>query len=261
MTSSGEVVLNLSVANEVAGSLIGRGGSNIKELRRLSGAQIRIGDRMPGQAMRTITVIGTAQQLQIAQELISGQINSGGGGYITGNAAAAAAAYVPDAAADAAGTEATVTPAPEAYQPEPEAYQPAPAPATQTPLIPGPIPSTEPAPVPAPAPAPPVGVGVAIYASPTKRKAEDSEEASAKKTKTEADDVAEPEKPADDAAPQQPEEEAAPQNTREEDVQELTTKWMQSTVVKIKAEMKRQGLDTSGRKIELVDRLVQHLLQ
>lgn len=103
---------------------------------------------------------------------------------------------------------------------------------------------------------------MAIYASPTKRKAEeDSEEASAKKTKTEADDDAEPEKPADDAAPQQPDEEAAPQKTREEDVQELTTTWTKSTVVKIKAELKRQGLDTSGRKIELVDRLVQHLLQ
>merc|ERR1719188_2147370 len=76
MTTTGDVVLNLSVANEVAGSLIGRGGSNIKELRRLSGAQIRIGDRTPGQAMRTITVIGQPQQLQIAQELISGQINS-----------------------------------------------------------------------------------------------------------------------------------------------------------------------------------------
>lgn len=241
MSSSGDVVLNLSVANEVAGSLIGRGGSNIKELRRLSGAQIRIGDRTPGQAMRVITVMGTPQQLQIAQELISGQINSGGGGYITGKAAAAAAAagaYVPDASSSTT-PEVTVAPAP------------AVAPPTTAPIIPEAESVAAPTPAehvdtsgdaPAPAPAP-IGESSHAEPAPTKRKVDESDGLPAnKRTKAVEEE--------DDEAVKE----------EEPDSQSLTTKWMESTVAKIRVELKKKGLDQTGRKAELVERLVAHLL-
>ena len=192
----------------------------------------------------------------------------GGGGYITGSAAAAAAAavgaclfaysqcilavsvcsnpnvqfcvevsayssvlhclmcqgaYVPDAAPS---TTPQVTVAP------------APAPATTTaPVTPAAaeLPAA-PAPAPTPAPAP---VGVASYAqpTPTKRKFDESDELPAnKRTK------------------------AAAETDEEQDSQSLTTKWMDSTVVKIRAELKKEGLDQTGRKAELVERLVAHLL-
>ena len=159
-------------------------------------------------------------------------------------------AYAPDVAADTI-PEVTVAPAPAFAPPaQPEAL------VNTAPLIPPE--AAPPAPAPTPAayadtsgyaePAPPVGVGsyaepapapvgVGSYAepAPTKRKVDASGGSPAsKRTKT----------------------------TTEEghDSQALTTKWMESTVIKIKAELKKRGLDQTGRKVELVERLVAHLL-
>ena len=146
-------------------------------------------------------------------------------------------AYAPDVAADTI-PEVTVAPAPAFAPPaQPEAL------VNTAPLIPPE--AAPPAPAPTPAayadtsgyaePAPPVGVGSYAEPAPTKRKVDASGGSPAsKRTKT----------------------------TTEEghDSQALTTKWMESTVIKIKAELKKRGLDQTGRKVELVERLVAHLL-
>lgn len=73
MTPGGEVTFTMPLDDEVAGLLIGRAGANINSLRQRSGAQIKIGDRVSGQ-QRQITVTGNAQQLQLAQALITSQL-------------------------------------------------------------------------------------------------------------------------------------------------------------------------------------------
>lgn len=73
ISSDGAVTLRMALEDEVAGVLIGRAGANINALRQRSGAQIRIGDRMPGQP-RQITLTGNAEQLQKAQALITAKL-------------------------------------------------------------------------------------------------------------------------------------------------------------------------------------------
>ena len=146
--------------------------------------------------------------------------------------------YVPDVAPSTT-PEVTVAPAP--------AF----APTTTAPVIPKAEPPAAPTPAayvdtsgyaPAPAPAP---AGVSSYAepAPTKRKVDESDGL-----------------PANKRSKAVKEEDHKAVKEEEPDSQSLTTKWMGSTVAKIRVELKKKGLDQTGRKAELVERLVTYLL-
>lgn len=60
----------ISVAESVVGSIIGRGGAVIKEIRQRSRAQIRIGDPSPTGGDRTITITGSRQCNEVAVALV-----------------------------------------------------------------------------------------------------------------------------------------------------------------------------------------------
>lgn len=69
--SGPSATVTMSVPNDMAGRLIGRGGSSINEMRQVSGAKIDIAKSESGAEQRTVTIIGTAEQNQVAQYLIS----------------------------------------------------------------------------------------------------------------------------------------------------------------------------------------------
>ena len=154
--------------------------------------------------------------------------------------------YVPDVAPSTT-PEVTVAPAP--------AF----APTTTAPVIPKAEPPAAPTPAayvdtsgyaPAPAPAP---AGVSSYAepAPTKRKVDESDGLPANKRSKAV-------KEEDHKAVKEEDHKAVKEE--EPDSQSLTTKWMGSTVAKIRVELKKKGLDQTGRKAELVERLVTYLL-
>lgn len=55
---------------QLAGAIIGKGGSRISEIRRQSNAQIVIDEALPGSNDRIITITGTEEQIQNAQYLL-----------------------------------------------------------------------------------------------------------------------------------------------------------------------------------------------
>ena len=67
----------ISFGWQLAGAIIGKGGSRITEIRRQSNAQIVIDEPLPGSSDRIITITGTQQQIQNAQYLL--QMRWGGG--------------------------------------------------------------------------------------------------------------------------------------------------------------------------------------
>lgn len=65
--------VNLQVPEIIAGSLIGKAGSVINEIRRLSGATIKMGPNVPG-ADRTLTITGNSFQKDQALGLVQTKI-------------------------------------------------------------------------------------------------------------------------------------------------------------------------------------------
>ena len=55
---------------QMAGAIIGKGGSRIMDIRRHSNAQIVIDEALPGSNDRIITITGTPDQIQNAQYLL-----------------------------------------------------------------------------------------------------------------------------------------------------------------------------------------------
>ncbi|KAL0186307.1 hypothetical protein M9458_017977, partial [Cirrhinus mrigala] len=53
----------------MAGSIIGKGGQRIKQIRHESGASIKIDEPLQGSEDRIITITGTQDQIQNAQYL------------------------------------------------------------------------------------------------------------------------------------------------------------------------------------------------
>eukprot|EP00051_Salpingoeca_urceolata_P027908 m.483899 g.483899 ORF g.483899 m.483899 type:complete len:404 (+) comp23114_c0_seq1:216-1427(+) len=94
----------LVIANDMAGAVIGRGGSKINEIRQVSQATVRMSDPLPG-GTRTITIQGTAEAVQMATYLVQTKLQEGGGSLAQpqvamtpaamGMAAMAAAASMP----------------------------------------------------------------------------------------------------------------------------------------------------------------------
>ncbi|XP_041370664.1 heterogeneous nuclear ribonucleoprotein K-like isoform X2 [Gigantopelta aegis] len=60
----------VTIPKDLAGAIIGKGGSRITEIRRQSNAQIVIDEPLPGSSDRIITITGTQQQIQNAQYLL-----------------------------------------------------------------------------------------------------------------------------------------------------------------------------------------------
>ncbi|RXM93246.1 Poly(rC)-binding protein 4 [Acipenser ruthenus] len=63
------------------GSIIGRQGSKINEIRQVSGAQIKIGNQLDGTSDRHVTITGSPVSINLAQYLIT----SWNGGHFSDN--------------------------------------------------------------------------------------------------------------------------------------------------------------------------------
>ena len=61
----------------MAGRLIGKGGSGIRELREVSRATVRIGDSEPGTEQRKVTVSGPPEAVQMALSMIAAKLAQG----------------------------------------------------------------------------------------------------------------------------------------------------------------------------------------
>ena len=68
------LTVRMQVPNESAGRIIGRGGSNIAEIRSRSGARVDIARHVPSQPVRDITIVGDHVQVQHAQMLIAAKM-------------------------------------------------------------------------------------------------------------------------------------------------------------------------------------------
>ncbi|XP_034759573.2 poly(rC)-binding protein 4-like isoform X2 [Acipenser ruthenus] len=61
----------LLIPNDLIGSIIGRQGSKINEIRQVSGAQIKIGNQLDGTSDRHVTITGSPVSINLAQYLIT----------------------------------------------------------------------------------------------------------------------------------------------------------------------------------------------
>ncbi|KAF0034697.1 hypothetical protein F2P81_012455 [Scophthalmus maximus] len=61
----------LLIPNDLIGSIIGRQGTKINEIRQVSGAQIKIGSQIDGTSDRHVTITGTPVAINLAQYLIT----------------------------------------------------------------------------------------------------------------------------------------------------------------------------------------------
>lgn len=64
----------VTIPNDVAGAIIGKGGERIRNIRQRSGADIKIEDPQPGKQDRVITICGFQDQIQYAQFLMQQSI-------------------------------------------------------------------------------------------------------------------------------------------------------------------------------------------
>jgi len=72
-----ETVTTLTVPNDMCGAIIGKGGNNIRQVRMSSGAKIDFTKNEPGSKEdRVITLSGTQDQIQIAEQLMSQFVKS-----------------------------------------------------------------------------------------------------------------------------------------------------------------------------------------
>lgn len=64
------VTQQILVPKDMAGAIIGKGGTKINEIRTRSGAQVKIDDPQPGANERLVTITGTVQANQAALYMI-----------------------------------------------------------------------------------------------------------------------------------------------------------------------------------------------
>ncbi|XP_039626749.1 poly(rC)-binding protein 4 isoform X2 [Polypterus senegalus] len=69
-SSSQTTSQELLIPNDLIGSIIGRQGSKINEIRQVSGAQIKIGNQLDGTSDRHVTITGSPISINLAQYLI-----------------------------------------------------------------------------------------------------------------------------------------------------------------------------------------------
>ncbi|XP_042534730.1 poly(rC)-binding protein 2-like isoform X2 [Dipodomys spectabilis] len=66
----------LNIPNDLIGCIIGRQGAKINEIRRMSGAQIKIANPVVGSPDRRVTITGSAASISLAQYLINVRLSS-----------------------------------------------------------------------------------------------------------------------------------------------------------------------------------------
>ncbi|XP_031679212.1 poly(rC)-binding protein 3-like isoform X2 [Oncorhynchus kisutch] len=66
----------LAIPNDFIGSIIGRQGSKINEIRQVSGAHIKIASATDGSPMRQVTIIGSPTSISVAHYLINVRLSS-----------------------------------------------------------------------------------------------------------------------------------------------------------------------------------------
>lgn len=69
---------HLAVPNAAVGSIIGKAGANIAQIRRLSGARVKVHEAMPGSSDRMVEMIGSHEQVAQAQVLVQGFMMAAG---------------------------------------------------------------------------------------------------------------------------------------------------------------------------------------
>ncbi|XP_024531470.1 KH domain-containing protein HEN4 isoform X1 [Selaginella moellendorffii] len=62
--------IEITIPGTVIGSIIGKGGSNIAQIRQISGAKVKLHDPKPGSDKRIIEISGAPDQTQAAQSLL-----------------------------------------------------------------------------------------------------------------------------------------------------------------------------------------------
>ncbi|MBN3306201.1 PCBP4 protein, partial [Amia calva] len=70
-SSSQTTSQELLIPNDLIGSIIGRQGTKINEIRQVSGAQIKIGSQLDGTSDRHVTITGSPISINLAQYLIT----------------------------------------------------------------------------------------------------------------------------------------------------------------------------------------------
>lgn len=62
--------ITIEFPNEIVGALIGKGGSRIQGVRKITGATIAISDEVEGKLERTFTILGTQNSIEKAKKLL-----------------------------------------------------------------------------------------------------------------------------------------------------------------------------------------------
>lgn len=68
------ITTQVTIPKDLAGSIIGKGGQRIKQIRHESGASIKIDEPLDGSEDRIITITGTQDQIQNAQYLLQNSV-------------------------------------------------------------------------------------------------------------------------------------------------------------------------------------------
>jgi len=63
--------IHISIPNASVGSVIGKGGVNINQIRQMSGAKIKVHESQAGAQERLLEMSGSAEQVQTAQNLVT----------------------------------------------------------------------------------------------------------------------------------------------------------------------------------------------
>jgi poly(rC)-binding protein 2/3/4 len=66
-----ETTTAISIPVAQIGSVIGRSGANINQIRTGSGAKVKLHDSVPNAPERTLELSGTAYQVRVAQKLVA----------------------------------------------------------------------------------------------------------------------------------------------------------------------------------------------
>ncbi|MEQ2190284.1 Poly(rC)-binding protein 3, partial [Goodea atripinnis] len=64
-------IFSVQPSSQLIGSIIGRQGTKINEIRQVSGAQIKIGSQIDSSSDRRVTITGTPIAINLAQYLIT----------------------------------------------------------------------------------------------------------------------------------------------------------------------------------------------
>jgi heterogeneous nuclear rnp K-like protein 2 len=75
--NNGETVTkNLNINADMVGCVIGRGGSFISHIRRVSGARLHVSEQQGSSTERTVTIMGTDDAVNKAMKLLYAQLES-----------------------------------------------------------------------------------------------------------------------------------------------------------------------------------------